>query len=254
MALKGDLIMQDVVKYLWCENTERGARIIGCDEEFEGAMEIPSALHGVPVVEIGKEAFLGLHSLKSVAIPDSVEVVGERAFKDCDGLNELRLGRGIKKIEKEAFRWCKSLTSVAIPDSVKFVGYGAFAECYRLNELRLGRGIKKIEAKAFDSCSSLKSVVIPGSGTPSKDATNSKNFSWERGLKRSKKTLSSIVLLFTGSSFPGPLKGSRSISSVFAPSGGWSSSTRGPKTALSGEAIRSSPTRVPRRLTTRRNI
>ena len=36
--------MQDVLKYLTWEITERGARIIGCDEKFEGSMEIPSRL------------------------------------------------------------------------------------------------------------------------------------------------------------------------------------------------------------------
>ena len=50
--------MQDVLKYLKWKITERGARIIGCDEEFEGAMEIPSRLDGAAVVEIGKDAFL----------------------------------------------------------------------------------------------------------------------------------------------------------------------------------------------------
>ena len=118
--------MQDVLKYLKWKITERGARIIGCDEKFEGAMEIPSRLDGAAVVEIGKEAFSGRHSLKSVAIPDSVEVVGERAFFWCEGLNELRLGRGIKKIEKGAFWGCSSLKSVVIPGSVEVVGDGAF--------------------------------------------------------------------------------------------------------------------------------
>ena len=114
--------MQDVLKYLTWEITERGARILGCDEKFEGAMEIPSRLDGAAVVEIGKEAFSKRHSLKSVAIPDSVEVVDEDAFFGCHGLKELRLGRGIKKIEKEAFYSCSSLQSVAIPDSVEVVG------------------------------------------------------------------------------------------------------------------------------------
>ena len=130
--------MQDVLKYLTWEITERGARIIGCDEKFEGAMEIPSHLDGAAVVEIGKEAFSKRHSLTSVAIPDSVEVIGEGAFAECDGLNELRLGRGIKKIEKDAFLLCSSLKSVAIPDSVEVVGERAFAWCSGLTELRLG--------------------------------------------------------------------------------------------------------------------
>ena len=153
--------MQDVLKYLTWEITERGARILGCDEKFEGSMVIPSRLDGVPVVEIGKEAFLERHSLRSVAIPDSVEVVGEGAFAACSGLNELRLGRGIKKIEKRAFRKCRSLKSVVIPGSVEVVGEGAFAFCVELEELQLGAGIKKIEKRAFRDCSSLRRVVLP---------------------------------------------------------------------------------------------
>ena len=153
--------MQDVLKYLKWEITERGARIIGCDEKFVGAMEIPSRLDGAAVVEIGKEAFLERHSLKSVAIPDSVKVVGERAFAGCDGLNELRSGRGIKKIEKDAFSMCESLKSVVIPGSVEVVGDGAFAFCGRLQELHLGAGIKKIEKGAFSWRQSLKRVAVP---------------------------------------------------------------------------------------------
>ena len=110
--------MQDVLKNLKWEITKRGARIIGCDEEFEGEMEIPSRLDGVPVVEIGEGAFSGRDSLSSVVIPDSVEVVGEEAFADCVALAELSLGAGIKKIEEYAFGLCSSLESVAIPDSV----------------------------------------------------------------------------------------------------------------------------------------
>ena len=120
--------MQDVLKYLTWEITERGARILGCDEKFEGAMEIPSRLDGVPVVEIGNMAFSNRHSLKSVAIPDSVEVVGEYAFSDCNGLEELHLGAGIKKIEKDAFRDCPSLRRVVLPSTLEALVRDAFDE------------------------------------------------------------------------------------------------------------------------------
>ena len=120
--------MQDVLKYLRWEITERGARIIGCDEKFEGAMEIPSRLDGAAVVEIGKEAFSKRHSLKSVAIPDSVEVVGEAAFAECGRLQELHLGAGIKKIEKGAFRDCSSLRRVVLPSTLEALARDAFDE------------------------------------------------------------------------------------------------------------------------------
>ena len=120
--------MQDVLKYLKWKITERGARIIGCDEEFEGAMEIPSCLDGAAVVEIGKDAFLERRSLRSVAIPDSVEVVGKYAFAFCHWLEELHLGAGIKKIEKGAFSDCSSLRRVVLPSPLEALARGAFDE------------------------------------------------------------------------------------------------------------------------------
>ena len=65
--------MQDVLKYLKWEITERGARIIGCDEKFEGAMEIPSRLDGAAVVEIGKKAFAECTKITSVVLPSPLE-------------------------------------------------------------------------------------------------------------------------------------------------------------------------------------
>ena len=126
--MKIELTPEDVSGYLRWEITDKGARIIGCDEKFEGAMEIPSRLDGAAVVEIGKEAFSKRHSLTSVAIPDSVEVVGERAFEGCDGLNELRLGRGIKKIEKDAFANCPFLSRVVLPSTLEALARDAFDE------------------------------------------------------------------------------------------------------------------------------
>ena len=141
--------MQDALRYLKWEITRKGARIIGCDKTFEGAMAIPSFIDGVPVVEIGRKAFAQCEGVSSVVIPDSVEVVGENAFFVCVGLEELHLGTGIKKLEYAAFGTCVSLKSVVIPDSVEVVGEFAFFGCSGLEELHLGAGIKKLENRAF---------------------------------------------------------------------------------------------------------
>ena len=125
--------MPDVLKYLRWEITKRGARITGCDEKFKGAMEIPSRLDGAAVVEIGKEAFSKRHSLKSVAIPDSVEVVVKDAFWKCSGLEEFRLGRGVKKIEKDAFSDCPSLRRVVLPSTLEALARDAFDERVNLD-------------------------------------------------------------------------------------------------------------------------
>ena len=152
---------EDALKYLKWEITKKGVRITGCNIAFEGTMTIPSRINGTAVVEIGDGAFYHCRSIKSVEIPDSVEVVGEEVFCACDRLEELRLGKGIKKIEKRAFWSCDSLKSVEIPGSVEVVGENAFSDCSGLEELRLGAGIKRIEERAFARCSSLRRVVLP---------------------------------------------------------------------------------------------
>ena len=101
--------MQDVLKYLEWENTEKGIRITKCDKSFEGAMAIPDHINGLPVVEIGERAFTGCEKINSVALPDTVEVVGEEAFGKCSGLEELRLGAGITRIEENAIPYAVTL-------------------------------------------------------------------------------------------------------------------------------------------------
>ena len=120
--------MQDALRYLKWEITRKGARIIGCDKTFEGAMAIPSFIDGVPVVEIGRKAFAQCEGVSSVVIPDSVEVVGENAFYDCSGLEELRLGAGIKRIAAYAFARCSSLRRVVLPSTLEELASNAFDE------------------------------------------------------------------------------------------------------------------------------
>ena len=69
--------MKNVLDYLTWEHVELGVRITGCDNRFEGALEIPSLIDGVAVVEIGEKAFAECKKITSVVLPDSVEVVGE---------------------------------------------------------------------------------------------------------------------------------------------------------------------------------
>ena len=62
--------MKNVLDYLTWEHVELGVRITGCDNRFEGALEIPSLIDGIPVVEIGRKAFWKCKSIVSVEIPD----------------------------------------------------------------------------------------------------------------------------------------------------------------------------------------
>ena len=46
-------------------------------------------MNGVAVYRIDTEAFMGMSSLTSVSLPDTVVVIGARAFKNCTKLTKI---------------------------------------------------------------------------------------------------------------------------------------------------------------------
>jgi len=90
-------------------------------------IQIPSQIKGLPVTEIGEEAFVGRlgdpNQLTSVIIPDSVTSIGRQAFYG-NRLTSITIPNSVTSIGDGAFR-NNRLTSVTIPDSVT-LGAGVF--------------------------------------------------------------------------------------------------------------------------------
>ena len=61
-----------------------------------------------------------------MALPASVETIGEEAFFGCYDLKRLRLNDGLKTIGSRAFYNCYSLFIDTLPSSLEDVGKGAF--------------------------------------------------------------------------------------------------------------------------------
>ena len=141
----------------------------------------------LPVKSIYKEAFKNT-TIVSIVIPDSITMIGESAFSNCDSLTSVVIGNGVENIPYRAFYGCdalrsvvipdsvtsigdfafsscSSLASVTIPDSVTSIGSDAFYGCYRLASVAIGNGVEIISTGAFYDCDSLTSVVIPNSVT-----------------------------------------------------------------------------------------
>ncbi|OOM78336.1 autolysin [Clostridium puniceum] len=73
---------------------------------------IPSVINGVPVKEIGENAFKNNLKIVSVTIPDSVTIIGRCAFEGCSNLKSVTIPLGIKEVNSEAFKWCSNLTNI----------------------------------------------------------------------------------------------------------------------------------------------
>jgi hypothetical protein len=104
--------------------------------------------------------FLFSKSLKEVEIPNSVEEIGEKAFKNCISLKEIKLPSNLKILQEEVFSGCSALKKIELPDDVEEIEKGAFRDCSNLKEIKLPENLKEIGEEAFES-TALKQVEIP---------------------------------------------------------------------------------------------
>ena len=168
---------------------EDGEATITAYNNNAAQIEIPDTLGGYPVTKIGAYAFANraetagtdISSLRlpaglreigagafdinstvtSLVIPDSVEVIGARAFHCWIKLSNLEFaGNHLKTIGKWAFRNAHSLNSLALPDALETIEEGAFSYCTSLNSVSIPASVTSLEREAFLSCTSLQEVII----------------------------------------------------------------------------------------------
>ena len=126
-------------------------------------MGFDSSFIPATVTSIGDSAFLNKYGLQQIVIPNSVKTIGNSAFDGCGGLKSIEIGSSVKVIGTSNFRFCSRLESLVIPNTVDSIGYQAFEYCRRLKDLTLSTSIKGIGSWAFAYCDSLHSVTIPNS-------------------------------------------------------------------------------------------
>ena len=85
----GSAADQDGLTYIAAEGF---AVVTECDVFLTGAKEIPPALGGAPVTEIGFRAFDRCTGLTAVSIPATVAAVDDYAFSGCAGLTDVWFG------------------------------------------------------------------------------------------------------------------------------------------------------------------
>ena len=110
---------------------------------------------------IGKKAFEGCEELKTIVIPNSVKKIDSDAFKDCTGLTSIIIPDSVEEISESAFANCTSLTSISIPHSVQRIMRDAFAGCTSLISVDLHDFHGEIGQGAFRECTGLKSIILP---------------------------------------------------------------------------------------------
>jgi hypothetical protein len=94
-----------------------------------------------------------------------VTSVGERAFRDMEGLSEVRLPSNLRTIGNEAFCRCVDLNSIVFPAHQVEIGTDAFESCHSIGAVSFGSEWKTIDFKWFGDSDVFHSVFIPASVT-----------------------------------------------------------------------------------------
>lgn len=126
---------------------------------------------------IHKKTFYMCTSLKSITIPNGIEVIDEEAFNGCSSLTNVVMPNTLTHIYFHAFSSCVSLTEINLSDSVTSLGWGSFSNCENLEKVNLGKNLTTIGYETFINCEKLQNIQIPSSVTSiSQDAF--KNTKW----------------------------------------------------------------------------
>ena len=116
---------------------------------------------------IGLGAFYGTEQayprFKEIKIPDSVETIGNAAFRYCQNLERIALPSALQTLSNVTFYGCTALSEVTFPASLETIQVGAFGYCRNLSEVELPASLNTIQSYVFGGCSDLKTVSYDGS-------------------------------------------------------------------------------------------
>ncbi len=159
---------------------------------------IPDTIEGLPVAAVGMSSFYGNATLKSISIPDTVEVIDRKAFLGCKNLSEITIPANVYAINEGAFYDCSGLSSITIPKNVTTIGEMVVLGCSNLTGIHVDadnprfvskegvlfskdmktliacpggkeghydvpNGVTAIGSEAFYACSKLTSIKLPDS-------------------------------------------------------------------------------------------
>ena len=93
--------------------------------------EVPSSIK-----HVGMKAFQSSKLEKFLCTKGSqLEVLGYKAFNDCQKLKEIQLPESVKDIRSKCFKDCHLLEKINIPVNCTNIGDDVFSNCYNLSQV-----------------------------------------------------------------------------------------------------------------------
>ena len=144
------------VKNIIIEDGIKKIGMIGHSTSYENTdLELERITIPDSVTILGDKAFSHCPKLTSINIPSNVTSIGSSTFSGCTGLTSINIPSSVTSIGNYAFYRCTGLTSVNIPSNVTSIGYEVFSECTRLTSINIPSSVTSIDSYAFSGCTNL---------------------------------------------------------------------------------------------------
>lgn len=98
-----------------------------------------------------------------VILPNSVKIVGEKAFYYNESVSEVELSSSVHTVMSKAFEGCRSLVTFVAQEGLNSIGDDAFYNCTSLCEVVLEEGLTTIGRYAYAKCPNLYAMKLPKS-------------------------------------------------------------------------------------------
>lgn len=162
-------------------------KFLAANDSSVAEIVIPSEYSGVPVTEIGFEAFARSPFIKTLVIPESVCRIGGGAFRECARLESVRVSGSVRQLPAAIFFGCSTLKSAELDEGVEVIGSNAFRKCTSLESITLPKSLRSIESCAFLESPRLPAEVVmmglAGSTDSAKPFKHYVEFDWENALR-----------------------------------------------------------------------
>ena len=100
-------------------------------------------------------------SVENISLGKDIKRIGKLAFSGCNNIKQFLLPIGLEEIDESAFEYWKSIDKIVIPDTVKNLGKECFLGCFNLNSVELSQNLKDIPEGVFASCINLSEIELP---------------------------------------------------------------------------------------------
>ena len=99
-------------------------------------------------------------SAEEIQIPDGVTKIALSAMKNFRFIKKIIFPDSLQIIDDYAFCDCENLTEIYFPDNLKIIGERTFENCIALHKIRMPETIEEIGWRAFYNCKNLKRIPL----------------------------------------------------------------------------------------------